>query len=143
MGSKSSISVHPRMIPSQPLATKVVALEWLKAQPQYADSVVASRSGYRDKVEGGVEGDDTLGYDIEVATKSRRFKFEVKGTAEDGKFELTDTRRRLSCHISRIGVAGTWVPNCAVARYGPLEGLALRCCSRSTRPDAPVAEIAM
>src|ERR1700737_2296831 len=28
-------------------------------------------------------------------------------------------------------------------RYGPLAGLALRCCSRSAGPDAPVAEIAM
>ena len=54
-----------------------------------------------------------------------------------------DTRRRLSCHISGIGLAGTWVPNSAVARYGPLAGLALRCCSRSAGPDASVAEIAM
>ena len=54
-----------------------------------------------------------------------------------------DTRRRPYCHISGIGLAGTWVPNSAVARYGPLAGLALRCCSRSAGPDAPVAEIAM
>ena len=34
----------------------------------------------------------SLGYDIEVATKSRRFMFEVKGTAEDGtEFELTES----------------------------------------------------
>jgi hypothetical protein len=48
-----------------------------------------------------------------------------------------------SCHISGIGLAGTWVSNNAGARYGPLAGLALRCCSRSAGPDAPVAEIAM
>ena len=53
-----------------------------------------------------------------------------------------DTQRGLSCHISGIGVAGTWVPNSAVARYGALAGLALRCCSRSASRDAPVAEIA-
>jgi Protein NO VEIN, C-terminal len=33
-----------------------------------------------------------LGYDIEVAIKSRRFMFEVKGTAEDGtEFEFTES----------------------------------------------------
>jgi hypothetical protein len=30
-----------------------------------------------------------------------------------------DTRRRLSCHISGIGLAGTWVPNSAVAPVRP------------------------
>ena len=55
-----------------------------------------------------------------------------------------DTRRRLSCHIS-----GIWPGRDVGAeqwpwqRYGPLAGLALRCCSRSAGPDAPVAEIAM
>ena len=75
------------------LAAEVIALDWLKAQPQYlADAVITWRSGYKDKVEGGMEGDDTLGYDIEVKTKSRRFMFEVKGAAEDGtEFELTES----------------------------------------------------
>ena len=75
------------------LAAEVIALDWLKAQPQYAaDAVVTWRSGYKDKVEGGMEGDDTLGYDIEVKTKSRRFMFEVKGAAGDGtEFELTES----------------------------------------------------
>ena len=54
-----------------------------------------------------------------------------------------DTRRRLSCHISGIGLAGTWVPNSGLAPVRPLAALALRCCSRSAGPDAPVAEIAM
>jgi hypothetical protein len=40
------------------LAAEVVALEWLKAQLQYADIVVTWRSGYQDKVEGCVEGND-------------------------------------------------------------------------------------
>ena len=60
--------------------------------------------------------------------------------------QLSEAHRhpsRLSCHISGIGLAGTWVPNSAVARYGPVAGLALRCCSRSAGPDAPVAEIAV
>ena len=33
-----------------------------------------------------------------------------------------DTRRRLSCHISGIGLAGTWVPNSAVAPVRPACG---------------------
>ena len=90
------------------LAAEVVALDWLKAQPQYADAVVTWHSGYRDKVEGGAQGDDTLGYDIDVVTKSRRFMFEVKGTAEDGtEFELTESeisaaRRNTSRDAYRI-----------------------------------------
>lgn len=71
------------------LAAEVIALAWLKQQ--YATSgVVNWRSGYRDKVEGGRDGDDTLGYDIDVQTRAGRFMFEVKGAAEDGtEFELT------------------------------------------------------
>lgn len=73
------------------LAAEVIALDWLKEQ--YATSgVVTWRSGYKDMVEGGREGDDTLGYDIDVQTKSGRFMFEVKGAAEDGtEFELTQS----------------------------------------------------
>jgi hypothetical protein len=33
-----------------------------------------------------------------------------------------DTRRRLSCHISGIGLAGTWVPNSAVTPVRPACG---------------------
>jgi hypothetical protein len=87
----------------------VLALDWLRAQPQYAtDAVVIWRSGYKDKVEGGMDGDDTLGYDIEIRTKSTRFMFEVKGAAEEGtEFELTESeinaaRRNTSRDAYRI-----------------------------------------
>jgi hypothetical protein len=92
MGGKSSISVHPRMIPSRPLATKVVAFGVAQSPTPIRRQRGRVALRLPDKVEGGVEGDHTLGYDIEVATKSRRFMFEVKGTAEDGtEFELTES----------------------------------------------------
>ena len=72
------------------LSAEVIALDWLKAQPQYKDAQVIWRSGYRDKVLGGSEGNDRLGYDIEVLTASNSYFFEVKGAAEDStEFELT------------------------------------------------------
>ena len=55
-----------------------------------------------------------------------------------------DTRRRLACHISGIGLAGTWVPNSAVA-LGTALLRDLRCVAAVARQarNAPVAEIAM
>ena len=51
----------------------------------------------------------------------------------------TLTRRELRIHESRCCEVGA--QQCR--RYGRHEGLALRACRRSTRPNASVAEIAM
>lgn len=72
------------------LAGEVVAYAWLRSQ--YEDATEASwRSGYRNLVLGGHEGDDGLGYDFEVLTPKQRLLFEVKATVGDRcEFELTD-----------------------------------------------------
>jgi Protein NO VEIN, C-terminal len=61
------------------------------------------RSGYRDKVLGGAEGDDTLGYDIEVITQASTFLFEVKSSIDDGTdFELSDAEVNAArLHVGR------------------------------------------
>lgn len=72
------------------LAAEVIAFDWLSAQSQYKDAQIHWRSGYRDKVLGGSEGNDRLGYDIEVITAANTYIFEVKGAAaERTEFELT------------------------------------------------------
>jgi hypothetical protein len=49
------------------------------------------------------------------------------------------------CPVTSAGLAwpGRGCRTVPWRRYGPLAGLALRCCSRSAGPDAPVTEIAM
>jgi hypothetical protein len=72
------------------LVGEVIAFDWLSEQ--YKGNVISWRSGYRDKVLGGAEGDDTLGYDVEVITRASKFLFEVKSSVEEGTdFELTET----------------------------------------------------
>lgn len=76
------------------LAGEVVALEWLRSQ--YDDVTDASwRSGYRNLLLGGDEGDDSLGYDFEVVSRRHRLFFEVKATTGDTcEFELTESEIR-------------------------------------------------
>lgn len=83
------------------LAGEVVALEWLKAN--YEDATDASwRSGYRNLVLGGNEGDDSLGYDFEVLQRRRRLLFEVKTSVSDVcEFDLTDAEIRAAQRIRR------------------------------------------
>jgi hypothetical protein len=83
------------------LVGEVIALEWLRLR--YKDNVVTWRSGYRDKVLGGAEGDDTLGYDIEVMTSASTFLFEVKSSVDDGTdFELSETEVNTArLHVGR------------------------------------------
>lgn len=84
------------------LSAEVIARDWLVAQ--YKDAEVLWGSGCRDKALGGTEGNDPLGYDIEVVTASNTYYFDVKGAAGDGtEFELTSARdrRRPSQHQSR------------------------------------------
>jgi hypothetical protein len=71
------------------LAGEVVALEWLRSQ--YDDVTDASwRSGYRNLLLGGDEGDDALGFDFEVVSRRHRLFFEVKATTGDTcQFDLT------------------------------------------------------
>lgn len=83
------------------LAGEVVALEWLRAQYQ---GVTESswRSGYRNLVLGGAEGDDSIGYDFEVLTSRQRLLFEVKATVSDRcEFELTASEIRAAQGLRR------------------------------------------
>jgi len=83
------------------LAGEVVAHEWLKAN--YGDATDASwRSGYRNLVLGGNEGDDSLGYDFEVIERRRRLFFEVKASVSDVyEFDLTDAEIRAAQRARR------------------------------------------
>lgn len=83
------------------LAGEVVAFAWLRVQ--YEDATDASwRSGYRNIVLGGDEGDDSLGYDFEVLTPRRRLLFEVKASVGDQcEFELTDAEIRAAQGLRR------------------------------------------
>jgi hypothetical protein len=64
------------------LVGEVLALEWLKRHYSGANEE-SWRSGYRDHVLGGKEGDDSLGYDFEVPSGTTTLYFEVKSTAGD------------------------------------------------------------
>jgi hypothetical protein len=83
------------------LAGEVVALEWLKAKyPNITDA--AWRSGYRNLLLGGNEGDDSLGYDFEVVFRRHRSLFEVKATAGDAfEFDLTEAEIRAAQTVRR------------------------------------------
>ena len=66
---------RPRLTPTQMaavgLAGEIAAFEWVKAN--YPEATEASwRSGYRNLLLGGSEGDDSLGYDFEVISRQRR-----------------------------------------------------------------------
>jgi hypothetical protein len=71
------------------------------------------RSGYRDKVLGGSEGDDTLGYDFDVITRANTFLFEVKSSVDDGTdFELTESEVNAArLHIGRDAYRIIYVRN--------------------------------
>ena len=73
------------------LAGEVAALEWVKVHYPGVTDYESWRSGYRNQVLGGTEGDDTLGYDIVVDTDKNRLMFEVKATTGDlAEFVLTE-----------------------------------------------------
>jgi hypothetical protein len=73
------------------LVGEVVALEWLKRRyPGASDE--SWRSGYRDFVVGGLQGDDSLGFDFEVPVGRTTYMFEVKATVgDDMRIELAES----------------------------------------------------
>ncbi len=93
------------------LAGEVIAFQWLLEQ--YRDGVVQWRSGYRDMVLGGTDGDDSLGYDIEVVTRASTFMFEVKSSVDDGSdFELTESEvNSARLHVGRDAYRIIYVRN--------------------------------
>jgi hypothetical protein len=93
------------------LVGELIAYDWLVVQ--YPGNVVEWRSGYRDKVLGGSEGDDTLGYDLEVITRANTFLFEVKSSVDDGAdFELTESEVNAArLHIGRDAYRIIYVRN--------------------------------
>jgi hypothetical protein len=97
-GSGMTAAWRPRLSDVQAaavgLAGEVVALEWLKANyPNVTDA--SWRSGYRNLLLGGNEGDDSLGYDFEVVFRRHRLLFEVKATVGDAfEFDLTEAEIR-------------------------------------------------
>jgi hypothetical protein len=83
------------------LAGEVVALEWLKANFDGATDA-SWRSGYRNLVLGGAEGDDSLGYDFEVLERRHRLLFEVKASATNVcEFDLTEGEIRAAQGLRR------------------------------------------
>ena len=73
----------------------MLAYEWL--QNRYPSEMTPDSwvSGYRSAVLGGHEGDDSLGYDLEVVQKSQTLRFEVKATSTDAcEFQLTESELR-------------------------------------------------
>jgi hypothetical protein len=79
------------------LVGEAVAYDWLCRE--YPDATVSWRSGYRTVI-GEPPGDDSLGYDLDVALPHNTLYFEVKATqAEDTRFTLTDNevRRAAGC----------------------------------------------
>ena len=85
----------------------MVALEWLK---RHYDNVDGNcwKSEYRDRVFGGITGDDSLGYDFEVFEKRKRLHFEVKATSgerpliELGPSEIRAAQKKGSANRYRI-----------------------------------------
>lgn len=76
------------------LVGELLAYEWLRYRYEGATSDTWV-SSYREAVLGGVPGDDSLGYDFEIALASRTLLFEVKATAGDQcEFEMGESELR-------------------------------------------------
>lgn len=93
------------------LVGELIAHDWLVEQ--YQGDVVEWRSGYRDKVLGGSEGNDKLGYDFEVITRANTFLFEVKSSVDDAPdFELAESEVNAArLHIGRDAYRIIYVRN--------------------------------
>jgi len=106
------------------LVGEVLALEWLKRN--YATASDDSwKSTYRDIVLGGQLGDDSLGYDFEVALKTTTYLFEVKATSgerleiELGESEVLAARKYSQSDRYRI----IFIPNALVPNLRSLHVL--------------------
>lgn len=104
-GRGTTAARRPRLSPAQQgaigLAGEVVALQWLKANYPLATDA-SWRSGYRNLLLGGSDGDDSLGYDFEVLGPKIRLLFEVKSTTGDTlEFDLTDAEIRAAQRVRR------------------------------------------